>query len=115
LSSHRVQRKHQNDFSIRDNAIERLFQVLNMTKKNEKSTDSHKFLTLRRNRKRRLDLNRHFEESSQNLNKQFQNNRDNEKLIEMQRQKSFQERDQCEKRVKNSEKLIQLVRIKNVK
>jgi hypothetical protein len=33
----------------------------------------------------------------------------------MQRQKSFERRDQREKCVKNSEKLVQLVRIKNVK
>ncbi len=55
-----------------------------MTRRNEKSINIHKSLTLRRNRKRRvefnqLDLNRHFEENSQESNKQFQNNRDNEK------------------------------------
>jgi hypothetical protein len=33
----------------------------------------------------------------------------------MQRQEFFEERDQREKRVKNSEELVQLVRIKNVK
>jgi hypothetical protein len=33
----------------------------------------------------------------------------------MQRQKFVQERDQCEKRVKNSEELVRLVRVKNVK
>ncbi len=33
----------------------------------------------------------------------------------MQQQKSFQERDQCEKRVKNSEELVQFVRIRDVK
>ncbi len=69
--------------------IERLFRISNITKKNERSTDSHKSLTLRRNRKRRVefnrfDLNHHFEESSQNSNKKFQNDRDNEKSIEMQ-------------------------------
>ncbi len=47
-----------------------------MTKKNERSADFHESLTLRQNRKRRvefnrLDLNRHFEESSQESNKQF--------------------------------------------
>jgi hypothetical protein len=33
----------------------------------------------------------------------------------MQQQESFQEQDQCEKRVKNSEELVQFVRIKSVK
>jgi hypothetical protein len=33
----------------------------------------------------------------------------------MQRQKSFEERNQREKRVKNSEELVQLIRIKSVK
>ncbi len=61
-----------------------------MTKRNEKSANSHESLTLRRDRERRVELNRfdlsrHFEESSQNSNKQFQNDRDNEKSIEMQR------------------------------
>ncbi len=96
-----------------------------MTKRNKKSTNSHESLTLRRNRKRRVKLNRldlsrldfscHLEESSQESNKQSQDDRDNEKSIEMQRQESFQERNQCEKRVKNSEELVQLVRVKNVK
>jgi hypothetical protein len=91
-----------------------------MTRKNERSTDFYESLTLYRDRERRVELNRfdldrHFEESSQNSNKQSQNDRDNEKSIEMQRQESFQKRDQCEKCVKNSEKLVQLVRIKNVK
>jgi hypothetical protein len=91
-----------------------------MTKRNERSTNSHESLTLRRNRKRRVELNRfdlsrHFKESSQNSNKQSQDDRDNEKSIEMQRQKSFQKRNQREKRVKNSEELVQLVRIKSVK
>ncbi len=115
LFSHYVRKKHQNDLFIRDNAIEKLFRVSKITRKNEKSTDFHESLTLRRDRKRRFDLNRHFEESSQNSNKEFQDNRDNEKSIEMQRQKSFQKRNQCKKCVKNSEKLVQLVRIKNVK
>ncbi len=80
-----------------------------MTRRNERSADSHESLTLRRDRERRFDFNRHFEESSQNSNKQFQNDRDNEKSIEMQQQESSQERDQCEKRVKNSEELVQLI------
>ncbi len=33
----------------------------------------------------------------------------------MQRQEFAQKRNQCEKRMKNSEELVQLVRIKNVK
>ncbi len=61
-----------------------------MTKKNEKSTNFHESLTLRRDRERRIEFNRfnfncHLEESSQNSNKQFQDDRDNEKSIEMQR------------------------------
>ncbi len=56
-----------------------------MTRKNEKSANFHESLTLRRNRKRRFDFNRHLEKSSQNSNKQFQDDRDNEKSIEMQR------------------------------
>ncbi len=34
------ERKHQNDFFIWNNAIEKLFRISNMTKKNEKSTSS---------------------------------------------------------------------------
>jgi hypothetical protein len=99
-----------------------------MTKKNEKSVDLHKSLTLRRDRERRairvnrfsrnrLDLNRlcHVREALQDQNKQFQSRDDHEKSIEMQRQESFEERNQREKRVKNSEELVQLVRIRNVK
>ncbi len=80
-----------------------------MTRRNERSANSHEFLTLRRNRKRRFDFNCHLEKSSQNSNKQFQNDCDNEKSIKMQRQESSQERDQCKKRVKNFEELVQLV------
>ncbi len=74
LLSHHVRRRHQNDFFIRDNAIEKFFRVLNMTRKNEKSINFHEFLTLRRNRERRIkfnrfDFNRHLEENSQELNK----------------------------------------------
>jgi hypothetical protein len=53
LSFHHVRRKHQNDFFIRHNAIERFFRISNMTKKNEKSADFHEALTLRRDRERR--------------------------------------------------------------
>jgi hypothetical protein len=34
-SFHHVRRKHQNNFFIRDDAIERFFQISNMTKRNE--------------------------------------------------------------------------------
>ncbi len=60
-----------------------------MTKKNEKSVDFHESLTLRRDRKRRvnrfncsrLDLSRfcHFRESSQDQDKQNQNSDDHKK------------------------------------
>jgi hypothetical protein len=50
-----------------------------------------------------------------NQNRQFQNRDENAKSIEMQRQRFFEKRDQREKRVKNFEELVQLVRIKNVK
>ncbi len=46
LSSHHVRRRHQNDLFIRDNAIERLFRISNMTRRNEKSVNSHESLTL---------------------------------------------------------------------
>jgi hypothetical protein len=81
--SHHVRRRHQNDFFIRNNAIERFFRVLNMTERNEKSINFHEFLTLRRDSERRreievnrlnrncLDLSRvnHFREASQDQNK----------------------------------------------
>ncbi len=51
----------------------------------------------------------------QDQNKECQNRDNNEKSIEMQRQEYSEERDQCENRVKNLEKLVQLVRIKNIK
>ncbi len=96
-----------------------------MTRRNEKSINSHRSLTLRRDRKRRvklnrfdlnrLDLSRHFEKNSQEPNKQSQNDRDNEKSIEVQRQRSFQKRDQCEKRVSNFEEFVQLIRVRSVK
>ncbi len=50
------ERKHQNDLSIRDNAIERFFRVSNMTDRDARSADFHESLTLRRNR-RALKLN----------------------------------------------------------
>jgi hypothetical protein len=91
-----VRRRHQIDFFIRDNAIERFFRVSNMMKKAEKLIDFHESLTLRRDRERRairinrfslscFDLNRfcHFREVSQNQNKQFQNRDDHEKSIKM--------------------------------
>jgi hypothetical protein len=81
-SFHHVRRKYQNDFFIRNNAIERFFRISNMTKRNKKSTDFHEFLTLRRDRERRairvnrfnrnrLDLNHfcHFRKVSQNQDK----------------------------------------------
>jgi hypothetical protein len=105
-----------------------------MTKRNERSANFHESLTLRQNRecrvnqvnlKRsqvnfrrcRLDLSHlnHFREVSQDQDKQSQSCDDYEKSIEMQRQKSFEKRDQREKRVKNSEELVQFVRVKNVK
>jgi hypothetical protein len=50
------ERKHQNDLSIRNNAIERFFRVSNMTDRDARSADFHESLTLRRNR-RALKLN----------------------------------------------------------
>jgi hypothetical protein len=91
-----------------------------MTERNEKSINFYKSLTLRRNREcrinrfNRFDFN-HFRKASQDQDKQFQSCDDHEKSIEMQRQKSSEERDQREKRVKNSEELVQFVRIKDVK
>jgi hypothetical protein len=129
-SFHHVRRRHQNDFFIRNNAIERFFRVSNMTEKNEKSADFHESLTLRRDRecrtvrvnqrslkRSRFNLNRlsHFREASQDQDKQFQNCDDHEKSIEVQRQESSEERNQREKRVKNFEELVQLIRIKDDK
>jgi hypothetical protein len=91
-----------------------------MTEKNEKSANFYEFLTLRRNREcrinrfNRFDFN-HSRKVSQDQNKQSQNRDDHEKSIKMQRKKSSEERDQREKRVKNSEEIVQLVQIKNVK
>ncbi len=69
LSFHHVRRKYQNDFSIRNNAIERFFRVSNMTKKNEKLINSYESLTLRRDRECRVNrFNRfyfnHFRKAS---------------------------------------------------
>jgi hypothetical protein len=101
-----------------------------MTERNEKSVNFHESLTLRRDRecrtirvsqrnsrRNRLDFSRlnHFREVSQDQDKQSQSCDDHEKSIKMQRQKSSEERNQREKRVKNSEELVQLVRVKNVK
>jgi hypothetical protein len=119
ILSRSYERKYQNDLSIRDNATERFFRVSNMTERNEKSANSHESLTLRRDRECRvnrasLDLS-HFREASQDQDKQSQSRDDHEKSIEMQRQESSERRDQREKRVKNSEELVQFVRIKNAK
>ncbi len=56
-----------------------------MTRRNKKSINFHKSLTLRRNRKRRTSLNRcHFRRITQDQNRQSQNRDDNAKSIEMQ-------------------------------
>ncbi len=108
-----VRRRHQNDFFIQNNAIERLFRVSKITKRNEKSTNFHESLTLRQDRERRNKFNRfnrnrfdldsfnHFRRISKDQNRQSQNRDDDAKSIEMQRQKSFEKRDQREKHVKN--------------
>ncbi len=120
LSFRNYERKYQYDLFIRNNAIEKFFRISNMTERNEKSINFYEFLTLRRdrecrvNRFNRFDFN-HFREASQDQDKQFQSCDDHEKSIEMQRQEFSEERDQREKHVKNSEKLVQLVRVKNVK
>jgi hypothetical protein len=98
-----------------------------MTKRNEESINFYESLTLRRDRECRINrlslrhshfnfsrLN-HFREASQDQDKQSQSCDDHEKSIEIQRQESSEKRDQFEKRVKNSEELVQLVRIKDVK
>jgi hypothetical protein len=117
LSSRSHERKYQNDLSIRNNAIERFFRVSNMTERNEKSANFYESLTLRRDREcrvSRLSLS-HSREASQDQDRQSQSCDDHEKSIEMQRQESSEERDQREKRVKNSEELVQLVRIRSAK
>ncbi len=133
-SFHHVRRRYQNDLSIQDNATERFFRISNMTERNEESTNSHESLTLRRDRECRvnrvnfrrsrvnlrrccLDLSHlnHSWKASQDQDKQSQSCDDYEKSIEMQRQRSSERRNQREKRVKNSEELVQLVRVKNAK
>jgi hypothetical protein len=121
------ERKYQNDLSIRNNATERFFRVSNMTERNERSANSYESLTLRRDREcrisrlslrhSRLSFSRlnHFREASQDQDKQSQSCDDHEKSTEMQRQESFEKRDQREKRVKNSEELVQFVRIRDAK
>jgi vacuolar-type H+-ATPase subunit I/STV1 len=105
-----------------------------MTKRNERSVNFHESLTLRRDRecrvsrvnfrrsrvslrRCRLDLSHlnHSREASQDQDTQSQNCDDYEKSTEMQRQESSERRDQREKRVKNSEELVQLVRVRSVK
>jgi hypothetical protein len=98
-----------------------------MTERNEKSANFYEFLTLRRDRECRIsrfslkhsrfNFNRlsHSREALQDQDKQSQNCDDHEKSIKMQRQESSEKRDQREKRVKNSEELVQFVRVKNVK
>jgi hypothetical protein len=110
-SSRSYEKKHQNDFFIRDNAIERFFRVSNMTDRNEKSADFHEFLTLRRSR-RILKLNnsdrRNFDqrkfqrfrriinirESHKIQNRQSQDNNDHSKSIKVQQSRSSEERNQ---------------------
>jgi hypothetical protein len=97
-----------------------------MTERYEKSANFHESLTLRRDRKcraarvrvsqrsfrrSRLNLSRlsHSREAPQDQDRQSQSCDDHKKSIEMQRQESSEERNQREKRVKNSEELVQLV------
>jgi hypothetical protein len=91
-----------------------------MTERNEKLINFYESLTLRRDRECRVSQSNHFDsshfrEASQDQDKQFQNCDDHEKSIKMQRQEFSEERNQREKRVKNSEEFFQLVRIRNVK
>jgi hypothetical protein len=104
------ERKHQNNFFIRNNAIERFFRISNMTNRNEKSTDFHEFLISRRSRRvfklnnsdrRNLDrrnLQRfrriNIRKSQKIQNRQSQNNNDHSKQIKVQRSRSSEERDQ---------------------
>jgi hypothetical protein len=76
-----------------------------MTDRNEKSTDFHEFLTLRR-RRRILEFNNsdrrnlkrsrrlNIKENQKISNRQSQDSNDHSKSIEMQRSRSFEERDQ---------------------
>jgi hypothetical protein len=97
-SSRDYERKYQNDFFIRDNAIKRFFRVSNMTDRDAKSIDFYEFLTLRRNQRvfklnnsdrRNLDR-RNFQrfrriinikESQKIQNRQSQNDNDHSKSI----------------------------------
>jgi hypothetical protein len=104
------EKKHQNDFFIRNNAIEKFFRISNMTNRNARSIDFHESLTLRRSRRafklnnsdrRNLDqresqrLRRiNIKESQKIQNRQSQDNDDHSKSIKMQRSKSSEERDQ---------------------
>jgi hypothetical protein len=105
------EKKHQNDFFIRDNAIERFFRISNMTDRNARSIDFHESLTLRRNRRafklnnsdrRNLDRREfqrsrriiNIKESQKIQNRQSQDSNDHSKSIKMQRSKSSEERDQ---------------------
>jgi hypothetical protein len=131
LSSRSYERKYQNDLSIRNSATERFFRISNMTERNEKSANFHESLTLRRDRECRVSLRRsrvnlrrcdldlsrlnHSREDSQDQNRQSQSCDNHEKSTEMQRQESSERRDQREKRVKNSEELVQFVRIRDAK
>ncbi len=45
------EKKYQNNFFIRNNAIKKFFRISNMTNQNAKSVIFHEFLTLRRNRR----------------------------------------------------------------
>jgi hypothetical protein len=104
------ERKHQNDLSIRNNAIERFCRISNMTDRDAKSADFHESLTLRRSRRalklsnsdrRNLDRRKsqrlrriNIKESQKIQNRQSQDNDDHSKSIKMQRSKSSEERDQ---------------------
>jgi hypothetical protein len=105
------ERKYQNDFFIRNNAIKRFFRISNMTNRNARSADFHESLTLRRSRRifkfnnsdrRNLDRKKsqrfrriiNIRESQKIQNRQFQDNNDHSKSIKMQRSKSFEKRDQ---------------------
>jgi hypothetical protein len=105
------ERKYQNDFFIRNNAIEKFFRISNMTDRDAKSIDFHESLTLRQSRRvlklsnsdrRNLDR-RDFQrfrriinirENQKVQNRQSQDDNDHSKSIKVQRSKSSEERDQ---------------------
>jgi hypothetical protein len=110
-SSRNYEKKYQNDFFIRNNAIERFFRVSNMINRDAKSIDFHEFLTLRRSRRvlklsnfdrRNLDRKQsqrfrriiNIRESQKIQNRQSQDSSDHSKSIKMQRSRFFEERDQ---------------------